>query len=244
MVSKQISWPLSDHQGTVRNWVNNSGVIQNHIRYDSFGKIVSQIASALNPRFSYTGSEWNGEIGLYFYRARYYDATMGRFSGEDPIEFGAQDANLYRYVFNSSMNRIDPMGLQVAAPVAPPVAPPVTLPPVPPPGPWFLPLLRTVAPLVIPGGILNPQRTNPYEFPRDLPQAPNCSPRSKKDRWQCQASCNVQQIDRRVNCPPRVTGSALGSSEPDACAEAKRAATQATPQGCYPRHCQCKCRKV
>jgi RHS repeat-associated protein len=111
VVPKQISWPLSDHQGTVRDWVNNSGVIQNHIRYDSFGKIVSQTAPASTPRFAYTGREWDGEIGLYFYRARYYDAIVGRFIGEDPIGFSAGDANLYRYVSNEPTWFVDPFGL-------------------------------------------------------------------------------------------------------------------------------------
>jgi RHS repeat-associated protein len=91
VVPKQISWPLSDHQGTVRDLVNNSGIIQNHLRYDGFGKIVSQTAPTLNPRFAYTGREWDSEIGLYFYRARYYDPGVGRFIGEDPVGFTAQD---------------------------------------------------------------------------------------------------------------------------------------------------------
>lgn len=114
VVPKQISWPLSDHQGTVRDLVNNSGIIQNHLRYDSFGKIVSQTAPASSPRFAYTGREWDGEIGLYFYRARYYDAIVGRFIGEDPIGFESRDVNLFRYVVNSPSNWIDPMGLKLS----------------------------------------------------------------------------------------------------------------------------------
>jgi hypothetical protein len=62
-------------------------------------------------------------------------------------------------------------------------------------------------------------------------------------RWNCSATCNVQQIDKDANCPDRVSGSARGSSEEDACREAKRAATQSTPRGCYPRHCACDCSK-
>jgi hypothetical protein len=64
---------------------------------------------------------------------------------------------------------------------------------------------------------------------------------SNRDRWQCSASCNVQQINPKVVCPARVTGSAGGPNEPVACVEAKRSATQSTPAGCYPRHCQCRC---
>lgn len=109
-VPKQISWPLSDHQGTVRDLVNNSGAVQNHIRYDSFGRIVSQTAPALTPRFAYTGREWDSEIELYFYRARYYSPTAGRFIGEDPIGFTAGDSNLCRYVLNDPIKYTDPYG--------------------------------------------------------------------------------------------------------------------------------------
>lgn len=40
-----------------------------------------------------------------------YDPTIGRFISEDPIAFEGGDANLYRYVGNSSTNYADPSGL-------------------------------------------------------------------------------------------------------------------------------------
>jgi RHS repeat-associated protein len=69
----------------------------------------------LNPRFAYTQREWDREIGLYFYRARYYDPGVGRFIGEDPIGFEAQDANLFRYANNSPINFTDPTGASAIA---------------------------------------------------------------------------------------------------------------------------------
>jgi RHS repeat-associated protein len=208
VVPRQVSWALSDHQGSVRDWVNNTGVIQNHVRYDSFGRITSQSAPTLNPRFAYTGREWDGEIGLYFYRARYYDAIVGRFVGEDPIAFTAGDVNLYRYVYNSPVKLIDPMGMQVVAP--PPPVTPVPLPPTaPPPGSWYAPLLKKVpwvAPLVIPGGPLNPLPTSngelPWKIPKNKkkpcpPMAPLDPPWKDKDKWP--KNC---QLDFQVPGPP------------------------------------------
>ncbi len=49
---------------------------------------------------------------MYYYRARYYDAGLGRFISEDPIGFGGSDFNLYRYVGNSPISFVDPLGLK------------------------------------------------------------------------------------------------------------------------------------
>ncbi|MDB9440212.1 hypothetical protein PN497_02285 [Sphaerospermopsis kisseleviana CS-549] len=107
----QVLWTLTDNQGTVRDLVDGTGTVQNHITYDSFGKITSQTNPVFTTIFAYTGREFDGETGQYYYRARYYDQNVGRFIGEDPIGFSAGDANLYRYVGNSPTNANDPSGL-------------------------------------------------------------------------------------------------------------------------------------
>ena len=71
--------------------------------YDSFGNLATQPQD----RFTYTGRELDSDTGLYFYRARYYDAKAGRFISEDPV----WDVNLYPYVGNMPMSFIDPFGL-------------------------------------------------------------------------------------------------------------------------------------
>lgn len=55
---------------------------------------------------------------LYYYRARYYDPTIGRFLSEDPIGFNG-GINLYTYVGNRPVNFIDPFGLQEMFPLDP-----------------------------------------------------------------------------------------------------------------------------
>jgi RHS repeat-associated protein len=44
--------------------------------------------SAKDNRITYTGREWDDELVLYHFRARLYDASVGRFLGRDPIGFG------------------------------------------------------------------------------------------------------------------------------------------------------------
>jgi RHS repeat-associated protein len=107
-----ILWPLTDHQGTVRDLLDSTGTVQNHLTYSSFGEITSETNSDVEHRFSYTGREFDEETGQYFYRARYYDAAVGKFISEDPIGFSAGDSNLSRYVSNNPLNLVDPLGLQ------------------------------------------------------------------------------------------------------------------------------------
>lgn len=111
------TWALTDYQGTVRDLIDNTGTNRNRIRYDSFGSIAHQTNPALTFRFGYTGRDFDSETGLSYYRARYYDARVGRFLSEDPIGFAGGDVNLYRYVGNSPINYTDPSGLIAWAPL-------------------------------------------------------------------------------------------------------------------------------
>ncbi|MCE9552182.1 MAG: RHS repeat-associated core domain-containing protein [Planctomycetes bacterium] len=90
----------------------NATTIENYLEYDSFGNITHEENTALDHLFAYTGRERDEETGLHFYRARYFDPVVGRFISEDPIGFEAEDANLYRYVFNESLNSTDPLGTE------------------------------------------------------------------------------------------------------------------------------------
>ncbi len=44
--------------------------------------------------------------------ARDYDPTTGKWTAKDPIRFGGGDTNLFGYVQNNPMNKVDPIGLQ------------------------------------------------------------------------------------------------------------------------------------
>ncbi len=99
----------ADGLGSVTSLTNNSGSAVGAYIRDSFGKAVST-ADTLGNRFRYTGREWDEETGLYYYRARYYDPTLGRFISGDPIGFKG-GVNFYGYVGNNPAFFTDPSGL-------------------------------------------------------------------------------------------------------------------------------------
>jgi RHS repeat-associated protein len=69
---------------------------------------VSDVGNA----YTYTGRQFDSETGLYYYRARYYQAQLGRFVRRDPLQFEGSRWNLYEYVNGSVLNAFDPFGEQ------------------------------------------------------------------------------------------------------------------------------------
>jgi RHS repeat-associated protein len=91
--SSATSYFNADGLGTVTSLSNGSGSLTQTYTFDSFGKQTAATGSLTNS-FQYTGRESDPETGLYYYRARYYDSSAGRFLSEDPLEFGASE-NFY-----------------------------------------------------------------------------------------------------------------------------------------------------
>ena len=60
--------------------------------------------------YLFTGRRYDPETALYYYRARYYDYSTGRFLQTDPIGY-MNGLNLYTYVRNNPTNHKDPLGL-------------------------------------------------------------------------------------------------------------------------------------
>lgn len=99
---------LTDVLGSTLALADGSGTIQTEYAYEPFGKPTISGATTANS-FAFTGREADG-TGLSFYRARYYDPRLQRFSSEDPIEFAGGNSNLYGMAGNNPVNFIDSLG--------------------------------------------------------------------------------------------------------------------------------------
>jgi RHS repeat-associated protein len=98
---------LTDALGSTLRLTDGNAAKLVDYTYEPYGETTAD-ASSTNP-FQYTGRENDG-TGLYYYRARYYDAVLKRFVSEDPIGF-AGGINLYSYASESPTTYTDVRGL-------------------------------------------------------------------------------------------------------------------------------------
>jgi RHS repeat-associated protein len=103
-----VAYYQADGLGSVTSLSGSTGQPVATYVYDSFGN-TTPTEGIFNP-YRYTGREQDPETGLYYYRARYYDPTTGRFISEDPIRFKG-GVDFYAYVRNNPISLADPLGL-------------------------------------------------------------------------------------------------------------------------------------
>lgn len=121
--SNGTHYTTPDHLGSPRVITNSSaGVVSRH-DYKPLGEEIGSgvggrtvgmgfgIAEGLRKKF--TSHERDPETGLDYMRARYFNATQGRFTSADSVAgsvLNPQTMNLYSYVANNPLRYLDPTG--------------------------------------------------------------------------------------------------------------------------------------
>jgi RHS repeat-associated protein len=98
-----------DGLGSVVEFSNSDGTIAASTQHDAWGVRIASTGSLAI--YGYTGREPD-ETSLVYYRARYYDPALGRFTQRDPIGL-AGGLNPYAYAGNNPTNFTDPTGTEV-----------------------------------------------------------------------------------------------------------------------------------
>jgi RHS repeat-associated protein len=101
-----------DHLGSVREVTDGTGAVRARYSYDPYGRRTRE-AGDRHADFGFAGMFWCAEAGLALARHRAYDPELGRWLSRDPLPDAEQreGPNLYSYVGNDPVNRVDPLGL-------------------------------------------------------------------------------------------------------------------------------------
>ncbi|WP_322489328.1 SBBP repeat-containing protein [Chloroflexus sp.] len=104
-------WEIGDALNSVRATLTDAGTVFTTTSYDPWG--VPQ--SALTTPFGFTGELQDSASGLVYLRARWYDASRGRFHQRDPFAGWADQPysfHYYQYAYSNSVVWSDPTGRQ------------------------------------------------------------------------------------------------------------------------------------
>jgi RHS repeat-associated protein len=105
----------ADALGSVALITDYKGRVKQEYLTDAFGNLLTEDVEFGNP-FVFTGREYEPELELYYYRARYYDPSLGRFLSPDPLPGKIDDPqtlNRYVYARNAPTRYTDPFGTAI-----------------------------------------------------------------------------------------------------------------------------------
>ena len=104
-----------DEAGSTLYLTVDGGAIAESYGITPFGRLTSSGGPADNP-FTFIGAYGvmqEGDSGLYYMRARYYDSITGRFISPDPVKsMHPSEINPYQYVRGNPLKNKDPLGLE------------------------------------------------------------------------------------------------------------------------------------
>jgi RHS repeat-associated protein len=107
-------WIVNDHLGNAVLFVTAAGSEVKRRVFGPYGAVIAEGATTEPTARQFTGQRFEDAMGLYDFKARWYDPETGRFLSIDPLVqdvFDPQVANPYGYVRNNPLNLVDPTGM-------------------------------------------------------------------------------------------------------------------------------------
>ena len=123
---------FADGNGNVTYMLDSSQSMVASYRYDPFGNMISSSGTLADDNvYRFSSKEIHVNSGMYYYLYRFYDPNLQRWINRDPIgERGG--FNLYVFVHNEILNRVDLFGLSLFGNPIPRYVVGPELPPKPP----------------------------------------------------------------------------------------------------------------
>jgi RHS repeat-associated protein len=116
------TWSLSfygyDGSDSVRALTDASSTVTDTYDYDAWGNVVNMTGTTPNV-YLYRGEQYDGDLSLYYLRARYYNPLTGRFLSRDPYSGGVLNPiTLHKYLYAGSdpVDLSDPSGMLYKGP--------------------------------------------------------------------------------------------------------------------------------
>ncbi|WKZ50325.1 MAG: RHS repeat-associated core domain-containing protein [Anaerolineales bacterium] len=111
-----LSFLLSDHLGSSSVTTNANGAKTASALYKAFGETRYTLGS-LGTDYKFTGQREEASLGIYFFQARWFDPSLGRFLSPDTIvptsTQGTQAWDRYAFVNNNPVRYNDPTGHEI-----------------------------------------------------------------------------------------------------------------------------------
>ncbi|HJQ27375.1 MAG TPA: RHS repeat-associated core domain-containing protein [Blastocatellia bacterium] len=113
-VVAKIQYFRHDHKGSTTHSFGADGQVASVFAYSGYGEM-RLLSGADDFRPKYEQRQWDAEVGLYYFGARYYDPMTGRFLTPDsqlggPDHLMSDVLNRYAFELNNPINLTDPTG--------------------------------------------------------------------------------------------------------------------------------------
>ena len=109
----EFSFYVYDGLGSVRALTEKTSAVTDTYDYDAFGNLIDQTGVGTENSYSFTGEQFDADLGMYFLRARFLNTETGRFHTMDTfMGFNADPASLHKYLYAiaNPVTNLDPSG--------------------------------------------------------------------------------------------------------------------------------------